>query len=58
LKWSPRRGQHHGEKFVAQLEVVTFHTVVRHQQPSAASLLNIVNRHARGGLHHQCHQGV
>jgi hypothetical protein len=42
--------EHDGEKFVAQLEILFVHCVMRREQPAGAPLLHRMERVARGGL--------
>jgi hypothetical protein len=48
----PLHAEHHRQKLMAQLEILFVHPVMGHQQPPSASLLHVMERIARGGLHH------
>ena len=47
----PAHAQHHREKLVAELEPLVADAIVRHQQPSAAAFLDLMERVAGRGLH-------
>jgi hypothetical protein len=50
--------QHHAEKFLRQKEFVGLNAIVRHQKPSAATLLDRVKRVASGGQRDLVEEGM
>jgi hypothetical protein len=50
--------EHHRQKLMAQLTILVVHPVVRHQQPTSASLLHVMKLIARRGLHHLREEGL
>lgn len=50
--------QHHGQELLGEQKFIRIHTVVRHQQPAATSLLQRMKMIARGRLRDLVEEGV